>query len=73
MPNFKESVSIIKKKSGRSLIRIPEVVQNVQQIVGEHPSTSITRLRHQVNLSYSTCQKILKKGINLVPYKICVL
>jgi predicted transcriptional regulator len=73
MPNFKESVSIIKKKSRRSLVRIPEVVQNVQQIVGEHPSTFITRLSHQVNLSYGTCQKILKKGINLFPYKICVL
>jgi hypothetical protein len=72
MPNFRESGSIIKKKSGRPLVRIPEVVQNVQQIVEEHPSTSIRRLRQQINLSYGTCQKILK-DINLFPYKIRVL
>jgi hypothetical protein len=52
MPNFRESESIIKKKSGRSLVRFPEMVQNVQQIVEEHLSTSIRRLRQQVNLSY---------------------
>jgi hypothetical protein len=28
VPNFKESESIIKKKSGRSLVRILEMVQN---------------------------------------------
>jgi hypothetical protein len=72
VPNFRESGSIIKKKSGRPLVRIPEVVQNVRQIVEEHPSTSIRRLRQQINLSYGTCQKILK-DINLFPYKIRVL
>jgi hypothetical protein len=34
--NFRESGSIITKKS--ALVRIPEVVQNVQQIVEKHPS-----------------------------------
>ncbi|KAJ3617711.1 hypothetical protein MTP99_006806 [Tenebrio molitor] len=66
-----ESGSIITKKS--ALVRIPEVVQNVQQIVEKHPSTSIRRLKQQVNLSYNTCQKILKKDINSFPYKIGVL
>jgi ribosomal protein L31E len=69
--NFRESGSIITKKS--ALVRIPEVVQNVQQIVEKHPSTSIRRLKQQVNLSYNTCQKILKKDINSFPYKIGVL
>jgi hypothetical protein len=73
VPNFRESGSIIKKKSGRPFVRIPEVVQNVRQIVEQHPSTSIRRLRQQVNLSYGTCHKILKKDINLFPYKIRVL
>jgi ribosome-binding protein aMBF1 (putative translation factor) len=68
VPNFRESESII-KKSGRSLVRILEVVQNVQQIVEDYPSTSIRRLRQQVSLS----QKILKKDINSFPYKIGVL
>jgi hypothetical protein len=40
VPNFRESESII-NKSGRSIVRILEVVQNVQQIVEEHPSNFI--------------------------------
>jgi hypothetical protein len=36
VPNFRESQSIIKKKSGRSLVQILEVVQNVRQIIKEH-------------------------------------
>jgi ribosomal protein L31E len=72
VPNFSESGSIVKKNLGRSLVRIPEVLQNVRQSVEEHPSTSIRRLRQQVNLSYGICQKISKKDINLFPYKIRV-
>jgi hypothetical protein len=64
VPNFRKSGSIIKKKSGRPLVRN----LNVQQI-----STSTRRLRQQVNFSYGTCQKILKKDINLFSYKIRVL
>jgi hypothetical protein len=40
----------LKKKSGQSLVEILEMVQNVQQIIKEHPSTSIRRLRQQVKL-----------------------
>jgi hypothetical protein len=69
VPNFRKSGSIIKKKSSRLLVRNP----NVQQIAEEHPSTSTRRLRQQVNFSYGTCQKILKKDINLFSYKIRVL
>jgi hypothetical protein len=49
-----------KKKSGRSFVQILEMVQNLRQIVKEHPSTSIKRLRQQVKLSYGNCRKILR-------------
>jgi predicted transcriptional regulator len=50
--------------SGRSFVQILEMVQNVGQIIKEHPSTSIKRLRQQVKLSYGTCQKILNPLAN---------
>jgi hypothetical protein len=62
---------MVKKKSGQSLVHILEIVQNVQQIVKEHPSTSIRRLRQQVKLCYGTYQKIFKKDINLFPFACC--
>ncbi|CAH1378457.1 unnamed protein product [Tenebrio molitor] len=43
------------------------MVQNVRQIIKEHTSSSIRRLRQQVKLSYGICQKVLKKDINLFP------
>jgi hypothetical protein len=45
--------------------------QNVQQIIKEHPSTSIRRLRQQVKLCYGTYQKFFKKDINLFPFVCC--
>jgi hypothetical protein len=42
------------------------MVQNVRQIIKEHPSTFIRRLRQQVKLCYGTYQKIFKKDINLL-------
>jgi hypothetical protein len=65
VPNF------IKKKSDQSLVQILEMVQNVQQIIKEHPSTSIRRLRQQVKLCYGTYQKFFKKDINLFPFVCC--
>jgi hypothetical protein len=47
------------------------MVQNVQQIIKEHPSTSIRRLRQQVKLCYGTYQKFFKKDINLFPFVCC--
>jgi hypothetical protein len=75
VPNFRDSVSTIKKKSGRPLVRIPEVGQNVQQIV-EAGGTSLNfhkAFKAQVNLNYGTRHTILKKDINLFPYKIRLL
>jgi ubiquinone biosynthesis protein Coq4 len=71
MPNFNTSQSIIKKKSGQSLVQILETVQNVRQIIKEHPSTFVRRLRQQVKLCYGTYQKIFKKDINLFPFVCC--
>jgi hypothetical protein len=47
------------------------MVQNVQQIIKEHPSTSIRRLRQQVKLCYGTYQNFFKKDINLFPFVCC--
>jgi hypothetical protein len=44
------------------------MVQNVQQIIKQHPSTSIRRLRQQVKLCYGTYQKFFNKDINLFPF-----
>jgi Na+/phosphate symporter len=54
VPNFSESQSIIKEKSGQSLVQILAMMQNVRQIIKEHPSTSIRRLRQQIKLSYGS-------------------
>jgi hypothetical protein len=62
---------MIKKKSGQSLVQILEMVQNVRQIIKEHPSTSIRRLRQPVKLCYGTYQKTFKKDINLFPFVCC--
>jgi hypothetical protein len=47
------------------------MVQNVQQIIKEHPSTFIRRLRQQVKLCYGTYQEIFKKDINLFRFVGC--
>jgi Na+/phosphate symporter len=62
VPNFGKSLSIIKKKSGQSLVQILEMVQNVRQIIKEHPSTSIRRLRQQAKKSYGTYHKNFEGG-----------
>jgi hypothetical protein len=47
---------------GQSLVQILEMVQNVRQIIKEHPSTSIRRLRLQIKLSYGTYCKNFEGG-----------
>lgn len=68
---FRETGSVLRKKgSGRPTERTEEVIENVRQIMEEDPRTSVRRLSQQVQLSTSTCQKILKKDIHLYPYRL---
>ncbi|RZC32090.1 HTH 29 domain containing protein, partial [Asbolus verrucosus] len=65
---FRETSSLRRKEgSGRTKDkRTPEKIENVRQLMDENPRTSIRHLAQQVDLSYGTCQKILKKHFILI-------
>lgn len=68
---FRETGSILRKEgSGRPKKRTGEAIEQVRQIINEAPRTSVRRLAQQVELAPSTCQKILKKDLQLYPYRM---
>jgi hypothetical protein len=45
-------------------------IETVRQEIVEQPNTSIRHLQQQVDLSYTTCQRILKQDLHLHPYRL---
>lgn len=68
---FRETGSVGRKEgSGRPKVRNEENIGTVRQVIEEHPNTSIRHLQQRVNLSYTTCQRILKQDLHLHPYRL---
>lgn len=68
---FRETGSICRKDgSGRPRQRTAEAIENVRQVIEDNPRTSIRSLSQQTQLSYGTCQAILKKDLHLHPYRL---
>ncbi|RZC31790.1 HTH 29 domain containing protein, partial [Asbolus verrucosus] len=68
---FDETGSIDHRpRSGRPTVRNEENINNIQAVVENNPSKSIRKLSQQMELSYGTCQRILKQDIGLRAYKI---
>lgn len=68
---FRETGSVTRREgSGRPPLRTPENIENVRQIVTNAPTTSLRTLSQQAELSYGTCQRILKKDLHLHPYRL---
>lgn len=60
----------VKKSGGRPKKRTNEVIENVREVMDAAPSTSIRVLSQQTDLSYGTCQTIIKKDLHLFPYRL---
>lgn len=57
-------------RSGRSRVRNDDVIDLVRQRMQEEPTLSLRRLKQETNLSYGTCQTIVKHDLNMFPYKL---
>jgi hypothetical protein len=67
---YRETGSVGRKEgSGRPKVRNEENIETVRQVIEEQPNTSIRHLQ-QVDLSYTTCQRILKQDLHLHPYRL---
>lgn len=68
---FRETGSVTHKKgAGRPTIRTEELIADVRDRM-EHDSTkSLKRLSQEIGASYGTCRTILKKDLNMYPYKM---
>lgn len=68
---FRETGCVTHKKgAGRPRVRTEEVVNDVRQRMEEEPAKPLKRLSQEIGLSYGTCHKILKKDLNMHPYKM---
>jgi hypothetical protein len=68
---YRETGSVGSKEgSGRPKVRNEENIETVRQVIEEQPNTSIRHLQQQVDLSYTTCQRILKQDLHLHPYRL---
>lgn len=68
---FSETGSLLRKSgSGAVKKRRPEVVNRVEEIMENDPQTSVRHLSQQINLSVGTTHKLLKKDIQLYPYRV---
>ena len=67
-----ETGSIKRIPGSRTLTkRTSEAIENVRQVMDDHLHTSL-KLSQQIDLSYSTFQKIVKKHLMLFPYEMQV-
>jgi hypothetical protein len=57
---------VSKEKSSRRL----QVGEDLRERMEQNPRTSLLRLSAQSGVPLSTCQKIVKKRLNLLPYKM---
>lgn len=71
---FRETGSVSRKPgAGRPLKRTVENIADVEGRINQSPKKSIRKLSQQTQLSYGTCQRILKKDLQKFPYKFhCV-
>jgi hypothetical protein len=63
-------------EKGKSVGRPPvneEIVEDLRQRIEQSPKTSLRKLSLQADVPLSTCQKIVRKNLNLYPYKITTL
>ena len=68
---FRETGSVTHKKgAGRPRVRTEEVVNDVRQRMEEEPRKPLKRLSQEIGFSYGTCQTIVKKDLNMHPYKM---
>ncbi|KAJ8935297.1 hypothetical protein NQ318_015331 [Aromia moschata] len=68
---YRQTGSVNRKQgSGRSKVRTEEDVEMVRQAITDNPRISITHLSQQVNLLYTTCQRILKDDLVIHPYRL---
>ena len=68
---FRETRSIQHKKgAGRPSVKTDELVANCREIMQNTPTKCVRRLSQEVRRSYGTCRTILKKQLNLFPYKV---
>jgi hypothetical protein len=67
---YRETGSVGRKEgSGRPKVRNEENIETVRQVIEEQPNTSIRHLQ-QVDLSFTTCQRILKQDLHLQTYRL---
>ena len=60
-----------KGKTGRPATAItPENIERVQTLFEETPTTSLRHAAQQLEMSYSSVQRILKEELHMCPYKI---
>lgn len=60
----------LKGKAGRHVtVRTEENIEVVSNILENDPETSVRRVAQQVGLSYGTTRTIMRKDLNLYPYK----
>lgn len=68
---YRETGSVARKVgTGRPRVRNEANVEAVRTVIEDQPNTSIRHLHQQVDLSYSTCQRILKHDLQLHPYRL---
>ncbi|RZC36026.1 DDE 3 domain containing protein [Asbolus verrucosus] len=71
---FKNFGTVTRKEgSGQPMKRTAENIQDVEQRMDRSPKKSIRKLSQKTQLSYGTCQLILKKDLYLYPYKISII
>ena len=68
---FRETGSVTHKKgAGRPRVRTEEVIKDVRQRMEEEPTKPLKRLSQEIRHSYGTCQTIVKRDLNMHPYKM---
>lgn len=69
--NFRETASAdIKRGGGRPRVRSENVINIVRNAMEERPTSSLRRLAQEHDLTVSTVHNVLKRDLNLHPYKL---
>lgn len=68
---FRETGSVTHKKgAGRPSIRTEELIIDVRNRMEQDPTKSLRHLSQEIGVSYETCRTVLKKNLNMHPYKM---
>lgn len=69
--SFREGLGVQRKPgSGRPKVRTEENIQVVERQMEDDPHLSLRRLSQRTDLSFSTCQRIVRQDLGLYPYKV---